>query len=175
MYYKIENKESEVYKKLHEMRTAEWQMEEENKAAVNEKIGLEWESYLGYAGQQTWNRVTSYLGFKFKEPEKVDPKLWNEHKEHKGVHIPNRRTKAGREIDDLLKNGLKGHAFNIVFEILGVEYRKRFQFPVVEICNQTIVLFLGEDYGIDSDDIIEITKREFEELYTTENIKVAKA
>jgi hypothetical protein len=34
MYYKIENKECEVYKKLHEMRTFELQLDEENLSKI---------------------------------------------------------------------------------------------------------------------------------------------
>lgn len=52
MYYKIENKESEVYKRLHEMRTKEHQMAKDNIEAINQKVGLEWETYLGHSGQQ---------------------------------------------------------------------------------------------------------------------------
>ena len=37
MYYKIENKECEVYKKLHQMRTEEIQIGKENEKAIEEK------------------------------------------------------------------------------------------------------------------------------------------
>ena len=36
MYYKIENKECEVYKKLHELRTKELLISEENKQAIKD-------------------------------------------------------------------------------------------------------------------------------------------
>ncbi len=164
MYYKIENAECELYKKLHEMRSQELLWEEENKAAINEKVGLEWESFLGHPGQQTWSRVTEYIGFKFSDPDKVDSRIWKRHTEHDAIFVPNRRYKVGREISDFLRNGLKGHRFDIVFEIFGIEYPSRFSFPVVEICNKTIVVYFGEDYNIDSDDVIEITSKEFNEI-----------
>jgi len=72
MYYKIENKESEVYKKLHEQRTKEEQMELKNTASIIEKTGLNFTNFLGRRGQQNFRRVTSYSGFEFIEPEKVD-------------------------------------------------------------------------------------------------------
>ena len=62
MYYKIENKECEVYKKLHEMRTKEHQMAKDNIEAINQRVGLEWETYLGYSEQQQFGRVTTYEG-----------------------------------------------------------------------------------------------------------------
>ncbi len=164
MYYKVENTESEVYQKLHKMRSQELQFEEENKATIENASGLKWNRYLGNFGQQNWNRVSSYNGFEFTEPDKVDLKIWKESKQYKGVYEPNRRTKKGREMAQFLSNGLKGHAFDIVFRTLGIEHRHRFSFPVVEICGETIVLFFGEDYQIASDDIIEITSKEFEEI-----------
>lgn len=119
MYYKIINKECEVYKKLHEMRSEELKIEEENKKAIEEKTGLEWDIYLGNAGQQNFGRVTRYFGFKFKEPEKVNLKIWAIHSEHEGVFIPNRRTKSGRGIYDFLTNGLKRQRWDIVHKICG--------------------------------------------------------
>lgn len=76
MYYKIENKESEVYKKLYELRKKEIQFEKDNVKAIEEKTGLTWESFLGYAGQQNFNRVTQFTGFNFKEIDKIDSKIW---------------------------------------------------------------------------------------------------
>lgn len=41
MYYKIENKESKVYKSLHALRTKELKMSDKNLSAIKEKTGLE--------------------------------------------------------------------------------------------------------------------------------------
>ncbi len=165
MYYKIEDKTSEVYKKLRDMRTEEIGFEEENKTAISEKTGLEWKSYLGNPGQQNWNRVTTYIGFKFTEPEKADPVIWKEHAKHKGIFVPNNRTKKGREMSAFLANDLKGHCFDVVFKTLGIEYFSKFTNPFVEICGETIILYFGEDYEIESEVITEITKREFYAIY----------
>jgi hypothetical protein len=131
---------------------------------------LEWDSFLGYNSQQTWNRVTEYIGFKFNEPEKVDLTIWKEDPKHKGIFIPNRRTKKGKEMAAFLNNGLQGHRFDIVFQILGIEHRNKFNFPFVEICKDVIILFLGEDYNIESEDIIEITKKEFYEIHNSSKL-----
>lgn len=165
MYYKIINTECEVYKKLHQMRTQELQWEKENREAIEAKIGLEWSRYFGREGQQNFSRVTQYSGFDFVEKEKVDPKIWANSKVHPGLFEPNRRTKVGREMANFLANGLKGHWFRIVFDILNLERPMgRFTFPYVEICDQTIVMFLGDNIEPKDENIIEITKKEANSL-----------
>ena len=165
MYYKIENKESDVYVKLHDMRTKELQIEKDNEKAIEEKTGLKWNTFLGYSGQQNFRRTTQFSGFKFTEPEKVDSKIWKEHSEHKGYFIPNRRTKIGREMSEFLWNGLKGSRYDIPFEILGTKHARSFVFPFVEIGNDDIiVIYLHEEYQLDNENIIEITKKEFEAI-----------
>lgn len=165
MYYKIVNKDSEVYKKLHEMRTKELQMEADNKQAITEKAGLEWEEFLGHQGQQNFNRVTVYCGFAFKEPSKVDSKIWSIHKEHKDIFIPNKRTEIGRKMSEFLNNGLKGHSYSTVFKNLNMEQPYgRFTFPFVEIAGDIILLYLGDSQIPTDENIIEITSKEFETL-----------
>ena len=163
MYYKIVNKESEVYQKLHEMRTKERQMEDDNKQAIAEKTGLEYTQYIGHPGQQTFNRVSVYSGFKFTEPEKVDLKIWTRHKTHNDIFVPNKRTNAGREMAQFLSNGLKGHWFKVVYKILGLEGPiGSFSFPFVEIYGDVIGLFIGDEQEQPTDEnLIEITSKEF--------------
>ena len=163
MYYKIINKESEVYQKLHEMRTHEMQIENENEAAIKEKTGLDFSGFMGYRGQQNWWRVTQYSGLNFTEPEKVDQVIWKPHKEHKGCFVPNKKTSKGREMDRFLRNGLKGSNFHRPLEILQLDCPVRFSFPFVDIVNDVIVIYLDEKFGNPQDEnVIEITSREFE-------------
>ena len=164
MYYKIENKESDIYKKLHEQRTKEEQIELINTSSIIEKTGLEFNNFYGSTGQQRFNRVTSFRGFEFKEPEKVDLKIWKIHKELCGIFIPNTRTKLGREMQEFLNNGLEVSRFNIINKILGLEDLRQFTFPFVEILGEKIILYIDDQYDLDDKDIIEITKREFNKL-----------
>lgn len=164
MYYKIEKKECKIYQDLHEMRTKELEIEKENQLAIKEKTGLEWESYLGYTGQQNFRRVTQYSGFKFLDPDKVDLKIWQSDKNHEGVYIPNLRTKLGREISNFLLNGLKGSLYSQVFDILNLEHQNRFTFPFVEIIGDVIILFISDSQEPKSKDVIEITKKEFSSI-----------
>lgn len=162
MYYKIENKECEVYKQLFELRTKELQYEKDNKKAIDEKTGLKWQNSFGHHGQQNFSRVSSYSGFEFKEVEKVDLKIWKEHKDYSGIFIPNTRTKLGREMQDFLQGNMQRSNYNRVFEILKVETGRKFTLPYVEITkDKNIILFLGYEQEPKDKNIIEITKRDF--------------
>ena len=164
MYYKIENKKCEVYKKLHEMRKRELEIEKKNEKKLEEKIGLEWDSFLGYFGQQNFRRVTQYSGFKFKHPGKVDMKVWKEDLKNKGCFVPNLRTKLGREMKEFLSNGLEGSFFSQVFKILNIDTPRRFSFPFVEISGEILLLYIDERITIKNKNVIEITSKEFESL-----------
>ena len=164
MYYKIENKECEVYKKLHAMRTEELSIHIQNRNAIHERVGLKFEKFLGYGGQQNLDRCTTYQGFRFIEPDKVDPKVWIPSKKHDGIYVPNKRTNAGRDMANFLSTGLKHSWYKRPLEILEIEEGERFTFPYVEICGDIILLFLDDDQNPKDDNVIEITRTEFEKL-----------
>lgn len=164
MYYKIKNKESKVYQELFDLRTKELQMEEDNIKAIEEKTGLKWENMFGHQGQQNFNRVSRYSGFEFTEPEKVGLKTWKRHKDYNDVFLPNLRTKSGREMEEFLNNGLKGSRFDKVIKILKLQDLRRFTFPYVEIFGDLILIALGEGHEPKDKNVIEITKREFDEF-----------
>jgi hypothetical protein len=165
MYYKIINKDSLVYKELHEMRSKELNWEIENKQMLKDKIGLKWSKFSGYLGQQTFNRTTDYYGFIFDEPDKVNEKIWK--KDKNDIYKPNKRTKLGKEMQTIL-NSKKGHSFSIVYDILKLEHPcYNFTFPYVEICNDIIILYLDNNALVNNEDIIEITSKEFNEIRST--------
>jgi len=167
MYFKIENKKSEVYKKLYDMRKKEIKMGEDNIKAIEEKTGQKWKRFLGHNGQQNWGRVTVFTGFEFENPEKLNPKIWKKHNEHETIYVPNRRTKLGREMADFINKQTNGHWFTIVYDNLGLEHpNNKFFFPYVEIVkNNIIVLMLDERQNLPTDEnLIEITTKEFDKL-----------
>lgn len=169
MYYKIENKESKLYKTFVDLRQEEKGMDERNKVAIKEKVALEYRLFLGHSGQQNFSRVREYSGFQFIEPEKVDPKLWKPHKEHSDFFVPNRRTKAGREMNDFLLNGLERSFYGRVFDILEIPIPSgKFSIPYVEKINETLLLYIG-DIRIDNEDVIEITSKEWEQIFQAVN------
>ena len=61
-----------------------------------------------------------------------------------------------------LNNGLKGHKFSMVFEILGVKQPiGRFTFPFIEIYQSGLILYFDENVIPKDPNIIEITSKEF--------------
>nr|DAI89499.1 MAG TPA: hypothetical protein [Caudoviricetes sp.] len=164
MYYKIENKDSKVYQELYALRTKELKIEKDNIKAIEEKTGMTWDKSFGNHGQQTFRRVSSYQGFQFKETEKIDAKIWKQHKEHKELYVPNTRTKVGREMQEFLNNGLQGSRYDKVIEILELEELRSFTFPFVEIVDDLIIIFLGDGHEPKDENVIEVTKKEFQSL-----------
>lgn len=164
MYYKIENKDCEVYNRLHELRTAEYQIEKDNISAIEEKTGLKWDSFVGHSGQQNFRRTTQYTGFKFTEPEKVDLKIWQVYKENNEYFVPNKRTKLGREMQEFLSNGLKGTLYSKVWDILNLKHIGRFTFPFVEICGDLIIVYLDQKHVPKDENLIEITSVEADKI-----------
>lgn len=160
MYYKIINTESEVYKKMASLLAKEKEINESNKKALAEKIPYKWDKFFGRSGQQSFGRTNEYCGFFFLEPEKVDNRIWRQGEN--GMFFPNRKTKAGREMSDFLRNRLRSSWYQEPLEILGCNHHyRRFKFPFVEQCNDVIVLFLDNQHIPVSDDVIEITSKEF--------------
>ncbi|MCR5588024.1 MAG: hypothetical protein K6F72_00225 [Bacteroidales bacterium] len=170
MYYKIINKNSDLYKKLHELRTKELELEKNNNNLVKEIVGDDWNEFVGHVGQQNFMRCTRYKAFRFRHPENLPPKTWVLDKEFgkDGAYIPNNRTKAGREIREKLDN-MPHSSIIRVFEILECEMSGRFAYPFVEICNGgEIVIYMSDRYDLESkfNEVIEITKREADKLLT---------
>lgn len=166
MYYKITNRECDVYKKLHTLRSKEIQIEQDNLQAVRNLVGDDWSTYLGHEGQQNFDRVTSFIGFAFRHPENLPAKTWKLDKGGHGVYVPDLRTKKGREIKKAL-NGLQVSSIRLVYDILGIELIGRFTFPFIEICTGgNIVIFFDDKTNLCEKftEIEEITKTEFHNL-----------
>ena len=161
MYYKIENQECKVYKKLKALREQEIQFEKENRIAIYDKTGLFFEEYLGKSGQQTFDRVTSYSGFGFTDVENVSLKTWSRHKDYPNIFIPNKRTKLGKEMATFLSSGLKRSCFSKPFEILGVDCGRKFTFPFIQDVDGVIFIFWGDNETPKDENVIEITSVEF--------------
>lgn len=92
-------------------------------------------------------------------------KVWVKHKIHTDIFIPNKRTKLGREMDEFLRNGLKASYYYKPLEILGLPHLNRFSYPYVEIVGDLILIYLDEKYEPKDENLIEITKREFDSYF----------
>lgn len=164
MYYKIENKNSQVYRELRKMRKKEINNEKNNLKAVNKKIKLDYTHSYGVFGQQNHNRCTSFLGFAFGEPDKVCLKTWTKSKDDESIFIPNTKTKEGMEMLFFLGSKLKHSWWETPLKILGINAEKTAIFPYVEICGDKIVLFLDDKQQPKDPNVIEITQKEFEDI-----------
>lgn len=176
MYYKIENTESKVYTKLKKLLEYEQEIEAENEKLVQQKVVHEYTGFLGYKGQTNFYRVSRYLGFKFKQPELVDENIWKKHQIHKDVFVPNRKTKAGKEIYNFLHNGLEVSDYMTVCEILKIEAIGKFYFPSLYFVDDVIIMFLDDKANPKVKELIEITSKEFNQyLKKIDKKKGAKA
>ena len=161
MYYKVTNKESEVYKALYQLRSKELQLEKDNLETVKKTVQYDWKEYLGYHGQTNFLRVSVYVGFKFLEPEKVDLSTWRLHKDHEGIYVPNKKTLKGRAINAVLQS-IDGSSIFDLEEILNLDFSGKFKFPVLEIVEDVIILWLDDAHKPTDENIVEITQKQFE-------------
>lgn len=167
MYYKLINTDSKVYKELMALRIEERSIEEKNREAVKNVVGCDWDEFLGLGGQQNYWRVTRYSGFAFKHPDRLPSKTWKQHIEYPDIYVPDLRTKNGKQIRKFLDE-LPHSSIQRVFSILECQLSGQFAYPYVEIGRDgVIVLYMSDRYNetlSKNRDIIEITRREFDEI-----------
>lgn len=163
MYYKITNKENEVFKNLQALRAKELKIEEDNIQAIKEKTGHDFKQFVGHSGQQNFGRVTVYKGFQFINPLLIDLTIWKHSSDFPSeFFFPNKRTKKGREMSDFLSNGLKSSWYAKVYTALGIKKQfGKFVLPYVHCTKDTVILFIDDKYDLTDPNIIEITRNEF--------------
>lgn len=99
IYYKVENKDSELFRKASDFLAMEERLSEEQKAAVIAKVP----KFKTYRGEKGFDRIVKFTGFVFDDPQNIDSKVWKTEKvDGKMLSTPNRRTKAGREMWNFL-------------------------------------------------------------------------
>lgn len=162
MYYKMINADSPKYKELRAFREKEIKIEAENKKAIEEIVKLDFDKFKGRQGQASFERVTSWSGFLFKEPDKVDSNTWREDPENKGGYIPNKRRKEGKAMAKKLESMPGSSLFHFI-HLLGIEMTGRFSFPFLFVCGDTLLFYIDDAFEPKDEDFIEITKKEFEE------------
>lgn len=164
MFYKIENTESEVFKKMKALREKELAIAKKNENLIKEKSGLTFSRYLGHPDQSGFARCERYLALRFNDPSKVDSKIWKKNKEYPECFEPNRRTKKGREMFDFL-NSLETTYYTDVLKILNLKNEhSRFQIPYMEYINGVVLLHLDDNMIPEDKNVIEITSIEFDRL-----------
>ena len=100
-YYKVENKESDLFKRSSEFLAMEsllWYFQ-------NKSIVAKVPKFSQYKGEKGFNRIFRFTGFVFDNPQDIDPKVWKTKKVcGKMLSVPYLRTKAGREMDKFLRS-----------------------------------------------------------------------
>lgn len=101
LYYKVENKDSNLYKRANEFLSMEEKLREIQKKTIESKVP----KFSKYRGEKGFNRIVRYAGFVFDDKESIDPKVWKT-KEENGVMLstPNLRTKVGRAMNEFLRS-----------------------------------------------------------------------
>ena len=166
MFYKITDKQSSTYQQLRSIRENEIRIERENAAKVETLLGFPITRFVGRISQNSLERVTIYSGFEFPEGIIPDPKAWKPSKEHRGIYVPNRRTKEGRNIYRQLCSLERSVTFWDIWEIVeAVSPYGSFQFPKVYLCGDTLLVYLDEQQTPKNTALVEITKTEFDRIF----------
>lgn len=167
MFYKITNKDSKVYQDLVALLDKEASINEYNRSVANEVTkGLDWEKFIGFGTQCNFNRVKYYRGFCFKDPDKVNPKEWREDKEYPGAYRPNKRTKAGKDIQSRLNQQKRSDIFFLepIFGINLINGVESFKFPQIFLQDDVLAIYLDDKHIPKDENVIEITSKEFKEI-----------
>lgn len=160
MYYKITDKQSEVYNQFKELLDWEREIKQENERNLIKKAGSDFRAYMGTPAPHHDSRVTRFSGFEFTEPDKLNPKAWKPDKDNPDIMVPNRRTKAGKEMDRFLSGmsgELKQSHFGKIYDILGLSRPTgRFKLPQVGLGKEDEIL-IAIDAEVEHEDVIETT------------------
>lgn len=167
MFYKITNKDSKVYQDLVALLDKEASINEYNRCVANEVTkGLDWKKFIGFGNQLNFDRVRYYRGFVFKDPDKVNPKEWRKDKEYKDAYRPNKRTKAGQEIQKKLNQQKRSDVF-FLEPILGIKLidgPSSFKYPQIFRQDDVLAIYLDDKHEPKDENVIEITSKEFKEI-----------
>ena len=101
LYYKVENKDSDLFKRANKFLAMEENLREIQKKTIESQLP----KFSKYKGKKSFNRIVQYTGFVFDDKESIDPKVWKT-KEENGVMLstPNLHRKVGRAMDEFLRS-----------------------------------------------------------------------
>ena len=163
IYYKVENKDSELFRKASEFLAMEDRLREEQKSAIEAKVP----KFKMYRGERGFNRIVRFIGFVFEDSQNIDSKVWKtEEKDGEILSTPNRRTKAGREMRKFLNSFTRTTMWD-VDRLLGIDKESIFgSFYPANLFkfNDRIYILIDsqfrEGFEKNNTDIIEITNGE---------------
>lgn len=163
IYYKVENKDSALFKRANEFLA----MEEKLREIQRRTIESELPKFSKYKCKKGFNRIVLYTGFVFDDKESIDPKVWKT-KEENGemLSTPNLRTKVGRAMFEFLRSFKRTNVWH-VDRILAIDDKilyGRFYNANLFVFNECVYIIIDSQFRDvfekNNTDIIEITNGE---------------
>lgn len=163
LYYKVENKDSDLYKRANEFLSMEEKLREIQRKAIESKVP----KFSKYKGAKGFNRIVRYTGFVFDDRESIDAKVWKT-KEEDGEMLskPNLRTKVGKAMDKFLRS-FKGTNVWDVDRLLAIDGKSvygSFYTANLFMFNECLYIIIDSQFRDvfekNNTDIIEITNGE---------------
>lgn len=164
-YYKVTDTKSDMYKECSEFLQHEAELRKAQKEAIEARVP-KFEKYRGIKG---FDRIVTFTGFVFDEPEKLDPKEWNtELVDGYLLSRPNKRTKKGKDLRKFLRSFERTNCWD-VDRLLNIEKQSLHgSFYPADLFkyNDTIYIFIDaqfrKTFEQENDGFIEITLGEME-------------
>lgn len=163
IFYKITNTDCDIYRKLKSQREEELKVSEENKEFLEKNIPYKYERYCGYTNQGA-RRIPIAIGFYFLHPKEVDMKVWREDAKRAGLYFPNKRTKAGCDMQKLIDRQRGFSGFKLL-DMLGIDYYGEFSCPQMWIEKEIVLVALDDNHQPKDENLIEITRKELESYF----------
>ena len=163
IFYKITNTECDIYYKLKAQREEELKVAKENKEFLERNIPYKYERYCGYTNQGA-RRIPIAVGFYFVNPEEVDTRGWREDVKRRGLYFPNKRTKAGRDMQALVDHQRGFSGFKLL-DMLEIDYYGEFSCPQMWVEKGVVLVALDDNHHPKDENLIEITRGEFESYF----------
>ena len=174
LYYKVENKDSDLFKRANEFLAMEEKLREIQRKAVELKLP----KFSKYAVIKGFNRIVRYTGFVFDDKENIDPKVWKT-KEENGemLSTPNLRTKVGKAMNEFLCSFKRTSVWD-VNSLLAINemriYGSFYSANLFEFNNRIYIIIDSQFRDVfekNNTDIIEITNGEMTKVIDDYNKK----
>lgn len=163
LYYKVENKDCDLFKRANEFLAMEEKLREIQRKAIESRVP----KFSKYKGVKGFNRIVRYTGFVFDDRESIDAKVWKT-KEEDGEMLskPNLRTKVGKAMNEFLRSFKRTSVWD-VDRVLAIDEKSlcgRFYTANLFEFNECIYIMMDsrfrDVFEKNNTDIIEITNGE---------------
>lgn len=166
-YYKVIDQSCKLFKDCSEFLNYEAELRKTQKEAIEARVP----KFKKYRYTKGFDRITTYTGFMFDNPEELDSKEWKtELVDGYLLSTPNKRTKKGKELIKFLRSFEHTNCWD-VDRLLNIEKQQLLgSFYPADLFkhNDTIYIFIDSKYRkmfeAENDGFIEITLGEMERV-----------